>query len=1158
MDDPNAVKRRRVLGGGNTKESIIRTQRKLDDHAAFDADLRRAAQGGPLSDDESRAIARAMAAEARDTDQAGEERPSEPPPTNVTVNRNELILGLSEAIARDHQIPQADVQAIVRAVESALPEETSHTELQRVLDQILEDYTAWKARETKKGLEIQRKLATHLGGDVAAAQRMHETGMGYYGARDVGRAAYATGKFAAQAVKEKTGAYVRGKTAYVQEKHRSIQAFGHLMKTAVSAESNFSDKKMAFAGMGSMIASAFQRNRQVEQQEQSLLQQQLALIQEQRAALQGSTNPQDRIQELELLKRQQHVEEEIERKGKEKSDEKDKEETESKEKWKGRGKKTWGAMKGGFGLAKSGVAGAIRSFGLFVVMALIVHLLNVTILNYSPTINLIFALSLFFYFYQRDFKSIPFIIVGFLLSTYYIQSILSNLVRGIEANVFIAPIYAFPWLWAWYIVMDALYRDMVLKDKENPSTKIWVTYMFAYVAFLLFTPGFQAEFGGWMGNVDLPDKQQQIVAQATVGKNQLSLYLSSAASCIGGLLSADATACENFGKPPKENKSEEPLLSGGIDTTKEEPVALEIIAPRYSVDAYPGEPVFAEFLPVVTVTQDVLFSFVCEFEEAFSENIPFADPDEWQVSVPKGFANPPPTKENTAIFCTFPRGPSGLQNGANTLTFNAKMAGGQLRVESKYVLYFIEQTALDEWKTRFSTDPEFEKAEEEYNRRITQHQTEQDLVAAEAYKYQQLFPEVIETDYKKGKIESKSDPGFIKLVVVPDPRIVAGVKNSTAIKLKIAVENMIPNGKLLALTSGSVTVPSFLVPATNCQLLDSTTKACEQKTCTYRMKKESLQRYSQKSLEEVAYSKQKALDHCTMEIQGQPTLTNPNNLNSEIIDVALNYDYEVESSATIVAHDVPDAELYDTTNAHIGILTGGNMWERATTTKDPTAGDRVYYDLILEYVAEEGSYPSEKQGADLVAALIAQESAFNYKAGSRTGCYGLGQFCTPTACGEFKGDPYFLCAGSDGCKGTCEPCDEQCKLVKGGDNRAVPHRNIHATVDYLAKMRKKYTGYTDQDKFAVAAYNIGEGVITRAIEETREADPSWDRVYHEITPDFLLQFSIYSGTYRTSSGRTGAWDDSMRKNKVKEVGLHVAHVTYYYEEFSKEEMPSFG
>ncbi|MBI2548340.1 transglycosylase SLT domain-containing protein [Candidatus Woesearchaeota archaeon] len=1153
MDDPNVVTKRRVLGDDNTTELTARARAKLDDHAAFDADLRRAAQGGTLSAEDSRGIARAMAAEARAQES--------PPSSKVTVNKSELIVGLSEVITTDHQIPEADVREIVRAVENALPEETSHEELQRVLGQILEEYKQWKAKQIKNGLEIQRRLATHLGGDVAAAQRMHETGMGYYGARDVGKAAYATGKFAARAVAERSRAYAQEKVEYARQKHLSIQAFGHLLKTAASAESSFSDKRMAFAGMGSMIKDAFQRNKQEEEQEKSLLQQQLALIQEQREALRNSTNPEDKLKEIELLTRQQHVEDEIKKKDEERSDEENKEKTEKKENWKGRGKTAWGGIKGGFGLAKSGITGAVRSFGLFVVIALVVHLLNVTIFLYSPVINLIFALLLFFYFYQRDFKSIPFIIVGFLLSTFYIQSLLSNLVKGIEANIFIAPIYAFPWLWAWYIIIDALYRDTVLKDKENPSTKIWATYMFAYVVFLLFTPGFQGAFQGWMGNVDLPDEQQQLIAQGTVSKSQLGLFWSSTVSCIGGLFSADATACENFGKPPKENKSQEPLLSGGIDTTKEEAVTVDIIAPRYSIDVYQGDPVFVDFHPVVSVTQDVLFSFGCKVEDIYTENTPFADPTEWQVSVPKGFTNPPATKENTVVICTFPKQTLGLENGANKLTFNARMTDGQLKVESKYVLYFIEQTALDEWKTRFTTDPEFNTAEEEYNKRITRHQTEEDLVAAEVYKYQQLFPGVIENDYKKGKVESKSDPGFIKLIVVPDPRVVVGVKNSTLVKLKIAVENMVPNGKLLALTSGSVTIPSWLVPATNCQLLDPASKICQQKTCTYPMKKESLQRYSQKSLEEIAYGKQKSLDYCTLEVQGQPALANQNNLNSEIIDVSLSYDYEVESSASIVAHDVPDAELYDTEKATIGIPASGSMWERAITTQDPTADNRVYYDLILDYVSQDGSYASEKKGADLVAGLIAQESAFNYKAGSPTGCYGLGQFCYSTAC-EYQKAPYLLCARSDdssrGCGGACEPCDEQCELVKGRDNRAVPHRSIQATVNYLAKLRKSYVGYKDQDKFAVAAYNIGEKVITTAILETREADPTWDRVYHEITPEFLLQFPGYSGTFTTSSGKTKAWDDSMRKNKVKEVGTHVARVMYYYEDFSTKEMPSFS
>lgn len=148
----------------------------------------------------------------------------------------------------------------------------------------------------------------------------------------------------------------------------------------------------------------------------------------------------------------------------------------------------------------------------------------------------------------------------------------------------------------------------------------------------------------------------------------------------------------------------------------------------------------------------------------------------------------------------------------------------------------------------------------------------------------------------------------------------------------------------------------------------------------------------------------------------------------------------------------------------------------------------------------------------IIYALIAQESKGEHDAGSREGAYGLLQFTPPTAFA------YNLCNN---------------KKCNGRDDRTDPEKSIVAGVAYYKALRQKFNDYSERDIFAIAAYNAGDEVIRKAIEQTNSPDPTWDQVAVMITSRLIGE------VYNTRNERGN-------RRKAIEIKEHVKGVRGYY------------
>jgi murein DD-endopeptidase MepM/ murein hydrolase activator NlpD len=165
----------------------------------------------------------------------------------------------------------------------------------------------------------------------------------------------------------------------------------------------------------------------------------------------------------------------------------------------------------------------------------------------------------------------------------------------------------------------------------------------------------------------------------------------------------------------------------------------------------------------------------------------------------------------------------------------------------------------------------------------------------------------------------------------------------------------------------------------------------------------------------------------------------------------------------------------------------------------------------------------------LVLAIIAQESRGRSDLISPTGCAGLGQFCLSTA--QDSNFATIFGAGLQSCSCTKSPCtatQAQC----ASDPRMDPFKSAQAIPRLLRIKRDfaKFKNTKDQDLFAIAAYNGGEGVIQKAFDRTGLSDPSWEQVSTRLQSSDITYFR----------------DESSRVKKVNEIRSYVKKVSSNY------------
>ncbi len=179
----------------------------------------------------------------------------------------------------------------------------------------------------------------------------------------------------------------------------------------------------------------------------------------------------------------------------------------------------------------------------------------------------------------------------------------------------------------------------------------------------------------------------------------------------------------------------------------------------------------------------------------------------------------------------------------------------------------------------------------------------------------------------------------------------------------------------------------------------------------------------------------------------------------------------------------------------------------------------------------------------LLLGVITQESLGDPSAISHTGCAGIMQWCidnkdkASSTAATFFGSPAYLTSCA------CAGRGPSCKCTPENDRRLVPAYAIPAGASLLKALLATFSGYADQERFAVAAYNVGEGVVQHAINGVG-GSPSWDEVAKYLTqhPELIAYFP----------------SRSQQKAKVAEVTGYVGDVMAFAAAWNGGVLPARG
>lgn len=212
--------------------------------------------------------------------------------------------------------------------------------------------------------------------------------------------------------------------------------------------------------------------------------------------------------------------------------------------------------------------------------------------------------------------------------------------------------------------------------------------------------------------------------------------------------------------------------------------------------------------------------------------------------------------------------------------------------------------------------------------------------------------------------------------------------------------------------------------------------------------------------------------------------------------------------------------------------------------KDSTEKIKSIIDAYGEKIRYECKKPEHPMDESLVVGIIAQESGGNPYAVSGTGCSGLTQFCYKTAQQYSKiFGPINTCKCN--CGVTCDIQKLQACSCDVTDGRFNADKSVEAAVTYLYSLKNQFRKYTSATSFAIASYNGGSGLISKAISATGKSDPSWEEVSSKLTPELLEANGYRDGKY---------WNYESRKRKIVEINSYVKYVTGYMVKY--EEMES--
>lgn len=220
-----------------------------------------------------------------------------------------------------------------------------------------------------------------------------------------------------------------------------------------------------------------------------------------------------------------------------------------------------------------------------------------------------------------------------------------------------------------------------------------------------------------------------------------------------------------------------------------------------------------------------------------------------------------------------------------------------LEVNSVVVNFFIDDKALRAEQERFITSkvPEHLKIIEQWSD-LKASTAPYSRDKAENFLNKEIYKSYIRATYSNLKVQSESDPGYLKLNLMTE-RIFPHAEESSAvvglsnkqINFEIGITNNLRFGKILSVNSGTFEeFPSFL----------KVVEGQDKKTCpiipgTHALDSNALKEINWKPIE---YQKEKSFV-CKLSYKPEE-LKNPEEIQTAAFSLTLNYDYQIEKKGT--------------------------------------------------------------------------------------------------------------------------------------------------------------------------------------------------------------------------------------------------------------------
>ena len=516
-------------------------------------------------------------------------------------------------------------------------------------------------------------------------------------------------------------------------------------------------------------------------------------------------------------------------------------------------------------------------------------------------------------------------------------------------SIIFGPIFISPYYFIWWSIWGMLIGEF---DKKSLAAKLKKFYVL-----LIIISYIQLLIGGF-GLLDRAQELGDIASQnSQLDKAQeqggVWDYVTVNWARLWNCTSGSPDACQDVGKPAvdaqkKPEVSKDSILQGGVDDKISQDMYIKLVASRNAPVNYWERAVIASAtLEATSYTRNIIVSLFCGLKDGTSkvENSGKMTPP----SVVVKYQNILGTFED--LSCEMVK-PYELKKGSNTVYFTARVAS-QLELSSYFIVYFIrEEDLMNDVNYYLDND----KAAKE---RFVSLRTSKNIAEAQKDLYGRLYASIINADYPDGKVESKSEPGFIKFIISFGQIPIIPLRPDVSMNMQFAIENMVQGGTIVNITTGQIDLPIWLVPAEDrCPILKEASRTADK--VSYSLNPDLLRTVLWKDIK-VGPLNQKKLAPCTLKFVGDAAdakvLYNPTTLNPKTIQAKIDYDYELEAlgmldvrepdvtNAKIFAYDLPQKPVqsvgFESVKSNFG-LPGYTSRPREGITINGTENSPVY------------------------------------------------------------------------------------------------------------------------------------------------------------------------------------------------------------------------